>query len=211
MPFEEPRQRAFVLLRRERTGRIDQYPTAAQHVRRTVENPRLSFRTESRKLRRPFVLRRVAILAEHALTGARRIYDNFIKKSGKVLREPFRSLIEHHTIGNPHALDALREHRRARGIDFICHEQTRAAHASRQMGGFPARCGTQIEHGFSRLCIRQRADRHCGRLLNIICPRFIIRMPSGAFGLRIEKSFFCPRHRCKRKRCMSGKRRRRNF
>ena len=164
-----------------------------------MQNFRLPPRAHQNRFLRP-VGHSGLFLPEHALAGARRVDKNFIKVALEPRLQPLRVLIQNQRVRDAEALDVGRENFRAFGTNFIADEKAAPLHFPRQLRGFSARRGAQIEHPFTRLRVKQSRRRHRAGLLQIVEPRLMIcGFPRPRFRVIIIPAGL-PRDRRKRKR-----------
>ena len=144
-------------------------------------------------------------LPEHALAGAGGVHENLIEEAPEPRRQPLRMLVQHQSVRDAEALNIGRENFRAFGTNFIADEKAAPLHFPRQLRGFSARRGAQIEHPFTRLRVKQSCGRHRAGLLQIVKPRLMIcGFPRPRFRVIIIPAGR-PRNRRKRKRGQIGK------
>ena len=93
----------FVLLRRKGAGGIHQLPAGRQCRRRAVQNLRAQLCALLYQ-RLAMLLARYRLLAEHSLAGTGRIHQHPVKKLRQCLGNAGGGLVEHHGVGNAHAL-----------------------------------------------------------------------------------------------------------
>ena len=140
------------------------------------------------------------LLPEHALAGARRIDENFIKIALEPRLQPLWVLIQNQRVRNAETLDVRGENFCAFGVDLVADKKAAPLHFPCQLRGFSAGRGAKIEHPFTRLRVKQSRRRHRAGLLQIVKPRLMIRgFPRPRFRVIIIPAGL-PRDRRKRKR-----------
>ena len=93
----------FVLLRCKGAGGVHQLPAGGQHRRCAVHDLRAQLCTLLYQCL-TMLLARYRLLAEHSLAGAGRIHQHPVEKLRQRLGNAGGSLVEHHGVGNAHAL-----------------------------------------------------------------------------------------------------------
>ena len=168
-------------------GRIQKPPARSQHPHCLRENL---------PLQRNIILRPALLIAlyhpripaEHPLPRARSIDQNLVKKPRKTCGNPLRRLAQHTDIGSPEKLQILKQGLGPRSADIICKKDALSFKPRRQLRALPARGRAQIQHPLPGPDPQNRRRRHRARLLQIIKPRRIPRMPPGAHLLPVIKS-----------------------
>ena len=127
---------------------------------------------------------------EHTLSGAGDVRYHRVEKFSPFVRKSFGRFAGHNAAFYAAALHILRQNFGSGGDNFIAHQQFGIK--ARRVGALSAGCGAQIKHAFARLYVRRLHYGHGGRLLDIVCSRFVQNGLSRS--ARIISARGAPRH-----------------
>ena len=214
-PFRLPRRKAFpcshildlkfrmirkkrldgllVLLRGKGAGGIDHASSGLQHLRCMIQNLALPRRAHDHVIRAPLAAG-FLVLTEHAFTGAWSVHHDFVEKLREALCQPLRRLIGHHRVPDSHSFHVLREYLRPGRMDLIAQQKAFSQQVSGDLSRLAARRRAEVQHTVSRLRLQKFHHCHSAGLLNVIQPRFMVRMLSRPVPRIVVIAFLRPRN-----------------